>query len=229
MRPVMSSWYASVCARQDTLPRPTDEPVGHVAGSEPVRVLILGGDGPPIGWGVMSHGLALPGQMARELSSRTGRGAHVAVLAEPSTHLAAIPRAVAGHSLAGYDVIMVMPGAREAITLVSPTVWRNSVQGVMRMLSVTASPHARLVFVGSQPIRSIPVFDSMLAQVAARHRLLLNQIAEDICSGIPAASYLPLPAQAEPEPGRYRSPGEYQFWAAALTEHVLGVLPSVKA
>lgn len=99
----------------------------------------------------------------------------------------------AGRDLSGYAVIVVIPGAREAITLVAPPVWRRSVSDVLGLLRESTAPDARLVFVGSQPIRSIPAFDSPLASLAAAHRTLLNGMAEKACGRIAGASFITLP------------------------------------
>jgi hypothetical protein len=219
-RPAMTFWYASVVRRHASLPRPDDAPVGHAPGHDPMAVLIVGGDGPAVGWGVRSHGLALPGQLARELSAATARGVDVDLFVEPSRLLAGMPEVLAGRDLSGYEAILVIPGAREAITLAAPSAWRHAVTDILVLLREAAAPDARLVFVGSQPIRSIPAFDSPIASLAAGHRNQLNRIAEDVCRQIPGASYVKLPGSHASSVGRYRTPEDYQFWARTLAQHV---------
>jgi len=220
VRPAMAFWYATVIWRHASLPRPDDRAAGHAPGHDPMSVLIVGGDGPAVGWGVRSHGLALPGQLARELSAATARGVEVDLVADPSYTLASFPEALAGRDLSGYDVIMVVPGAREAITLVAPSAWRRSVSDILGLLRESAAPDTRLVFVGSQPIRSIPAFDSPLASLAAAHRTLLNGIAEKACGRIIGASFITLPGSDASDSGRYRAPEDYKFWARTLAKHV---------
>jgi len=219
-RPAMSFWYASVVRRHASLPRPEDAPVGNVPGPSTVNVLMVGGDGPSVGWGVRSHGLALPGQFARELAARTGRGVHVDLISDPSFTVAEMPEVLAGRNLSAYEVILVIPGAREAITLVQPSAWERSVRDLLGLLGAAGSAQTRQVFVGSQPLRSIPAFDSPLASIAAPHRRLLNGIAEEICLSIPGASYITLPASDALNTGRYRSPDDYLLWARTLVDHV---------
>lgn len=223
LRPAMSWWYAAVVRKHASLPRPDDAPVGHTAGPEPLRVLIIGGDGPPVGWGVRSNGLALPGQLARELSARTGRGVDVDLVADSSLTLAGMPAAIAGRDLFDYHVILAMPGVRGAITLVPPSDWRTQVGNLLGLLRASSSAGARLVFVGSEPIRSIPAFDSPLAEISAPHRILLNGISENVCQSIVGASYVALPGSDAVRLGRYRSPDDYQLWAGSLADHVAGL------
>lgn len=219
-RPAMTVWYSNSVARYSSLPRPEDAPVGHVPGPHAVRVLMVGGDGPSVGWGVRSHGLALPGQFARDLAALTGRGVDVDLVSDPSFTVAGMPDVLSGRDLTRYDVILVIPGAREAITLVQPSAWRRSVQGLLDLLRAAASPRTRLVFVGCQPIHSIPAFNSPIASVAVPHRLLLNGIAAEICGGMHGASYVSLPASTAVHAGRYRSPDDYHLWARMLADHV---------
>jgi hypothetical protein len=134
-----------------------------------------------------------------------------------------MPEVLAGRNLSAYEVILVIPGAREAITLVQPSAWERSVRDLLGLLGAAGSAQTRLVFVGSQPLRSIPAFDSPLASIPAPHRRLLNGIAEEICRDTPGASYLTLPASDALHAGRYRSPDDYHLWARALADHVATV------
>ena len=63
----------------EPLPRPTDATIAHASGNNPDRMLLLG-SGPAMGYGVLSHDLALPGQLARQISAASGRGVTVDVV-----------------------------------------------------------------------------------------------------------------------------------------------------
>ena len=62
-------------------PRPYDEPQAYVEGPDLNRVLIFG-SGPAVGWGVLTHEIALPGSLARALKLRTGRGVRIELIAD---------------------------------------------------------------------------------------------------------------------------------------------------
>lgn len=82
LRPVMRVWAASLERDFQGAPRPHDIPQAHSAGIDSDRILLVG-CGPAVGWGVVSHDLALPGSLARELSGLTGRGVDVDVIESP--------------------------------------------------------------------------------------------------------------------------------------------------
>jgi hypothetical protein len=82
--PLMRAWSAATNRDYDGIPRPTDATQTHSFGTDSDRILVFG-SGPAVGWGVLSHDVALPGSLARALSARTGRGADVDVVPNPLT------------------------------------------------------------------------------------------------------------------------------------------------
>ncbi len=64
--------YAFGKLRQRTQPQPTDVPAVRTGDPAADRILLVG-NGPSHGWGVLTHQLALTGQLADAVASRTGR------------------------------------------------------------------------------------------------------------------------------------------------------------
>ena len=62
--PLVDRWLATSSQSWRTLPVPSGPPVAHTDGPDPDRVLLLGA-GISMGYGMKSHDLALPGQLAR--------------------------------------------------------------------------------------------------------------------------------------------------------------------
>src|SRR4051812_7382892 len=79
----MGAWHLPFPSSWPTLPRPTDYAQSNAPGLDPDRVLVVG-SGPAAGWGVRSHELGLPGQLARRLAAATGRGSDVDILSSAS-------------------------------------------------------------------------------------------------------------------------------------------------
>jgi hypothetical protein len=82
IRPIMRLLHYRIDRRLRHVPHPTDSPHVHAPGADPDRVLLFG-SGPAVGYGVLSNDLALPGHLARQLSTITGRGADIDVVADP--------------------------------------------------------------------------------------------------------------------------------------------------
>lgn len=58
VRPLVRLWLSTSSQSWRALPQPTDSPVVHAAGADPDRVLLIG-SGINVGYGVVSHDLAL--------------------------------------------------------------------------------------------------------------------------------------------------------------------------
>ncbi|MHB1171746.1 MAG: SGNH/GDSL hydrolase family protein [Lacisediminihabitans sp.] len=214
----MTAWHFGIERSLRSVPRPADASRAHGDGVDPDRVLILG-NGPAYGWGVLSHELALPGQLARELARATGRGIDVDLVTSPSirstTHMITEIRAWR------YDAIIVTFGVNEAIRLEPPKRWRASVEMLIHTLLGESAATTRIVIVGMQPIRSIPVYDSPLGSVADAHARTLNRITDELCGMFDKVSYLPLSAPARAGgKERHRTAEQYHDWAKVLSEHV---------
>jgi hypothetical protein len=213
--PVMRAWYFSGLSANDFVPRPRGC-TAHACGPRPARILILGGGGPAVGWGVCSQDLALPGQLARALASATGRGIDVSVVAHPELALTDARAALIGQDL-DIDAAVVVTGVREAVTLRSPRAWRRDVTALIRRLQDDCRPSTQVLIAGIQPIRSIPVFRTPgLGDLAGRHADRLNALTWEVCEGEPRVTFTALPAPRDRCEGRYRSPANYRQWAVMI-------------
>jgi hypothetical protein len=211
----MRAWYRRGLSANEFVPRP-DGTTAHACGPRPARVLIVGGAGPAIGWGVRSQELALSGHLARALAAATGRGVDVSVVADTELTLAGIPAALAREDLA-LDAAVVVTGVREAVTLHPVRAWRRELAALVSALRDACPRAAHLLIAGTPPVRSIPAFRRAgLGAVAARHGERLNRLSRELCEGQASTSFTRLPAPADPCEGRYRSPASYRQWADAL-------------
>ena len=221
--PLVRAWVRARYRVVDELlstPRPDDHPVGHAAGTDPDRVLVLG-NGPAVGWGVRSHDLALPGTLARALSARTGRGADVTALADPDVTVATAASLLDGHDLAGLDAVVVVLGASDALRLVSRARWSAGLTALLDALEEAVDPFCEIVVTGIQPPSSIPKFTMRCGGVVDRHARSLNAMTEAVCAPWARVHVVsPPPPAAAPEgvgePPRASVP--YAAWAAVLAD-----------
>ena len=217
LAPIMRAWYRRGLAANAFVPRPEGN-AAHACGPRPARLLIVGGAGPVIGWGVRCQALALPGQLARILAGSTGRGIDVEVLADPGLALSDAASALAGRDLR-YDAVIVVAGIREAVTLRALPAWRRDVTRLLRALSGACPPSARIGIVGIQPVRSVAAFRATgLGATAERHAHRLNGVSRDVCAADPRATFIPLPAPESRREERYRSPADYHRWAELIAQ-----------
>jgi hypothetical protein len=224
LAPGMRTWAAASERGFGLVPMPTDAPQAHSAGINSDRILILG-SGLAVGRGVVSHNLALPGSLARALSAQTGRGVDVDLIANPRMTVATASLELTGVRLSRFDAIVLFLGVNEAVNLVSGRAWRRDMANLLRFLTAASPCSTRIIVAGIQPIRSIPVFDSWLGNLADNHGRLLNRVTvrlvADSCDGV---VFVPSSAAPTPPPGRYRSAESYAHWAGLLASRMAPLL-----
>ena len=216
MVPVMRAWAAGAGEGLGNVPRPTDAPHAHSPGTDSDRILIFG-SGPAVGWGVLSHDLALPGSLARALSARSRRGVDVDVVFSPQTTAHSAAPEISGLLLRRYDAIVVTLGGNDALTLTSVRAWRRDLARLLRLLEETSAPSTRIFMLGIQPVRSFPAFDSPLGSVADRHASILNEATAHLCTTLPRTSFVPLTVPVA-SPDRFRTGADYRHWAGLVAD-----------
>jgi lysophospholipase L1-like esterase len=210
--PVLRAWVASKSGEVERLPRPLDAPEAHCPGGTSDRVLIFGG-GPAVGWGVLSHDIALPGALSRALSRRTGRGTDVYALPVPQLKVGATSAELEKIDLHDYDAVVVTLGVNDAGALTPLPSWRRGLTRSLRTIWQRSSPGTRIFVAGVHPIRSIPVYDGPLGSVADAHARKMNTISAQVCGEVPRSNFVALSA---PEPSgdlRFRNAMSYRHWA----------------
>ncbi|TFD10730.1 GAF domain-containing protein [Cryobacterium sp. TMT1-66-1] len=212
---IMRAWVKLALQDSASVPRPTGPPQAHSPGTNSDRVLILGG-GPASGWGVTSHDLALPGSLARALSTRTGRGTDVSLVADPFGLLDELPNLLIGQDLSRINAVVVFVGVNDAVNLTAEKAWERNMGLLLRALERETSNETSVYVMDIQPIRSIPVFDSLLGSIANAHARRLTARTERVCRSILRAVYLPLTENTILVSGRYRNSSDYRLWGEFL-------------
>jgi hypothetical protein len=135
---VMRAWTVAVLQGLGGVPRPGDAPQAHSAGVDSDRILVFGA-GPAVGWGVLSHDLALPGALARALTARTRRGADIDVVSNPRITVRSALDSLEQLRLWRYDGIVVALGVNDAVNLTSVRSWRRELSAVLNLLEHESS------------------------------------------------------------------------------------------
>ncbi|MEP6478360.1 MAG: GAF domain-containing protein [Rhodoglobus sp.] len=222
LRPVVTLWSTVQDGRVATLPRPADSPHVNAGGPATDRVLIVG-SGPAVGWGVLSHDLALPGALARALTARTGRGTDVDVIGDPTMTVSTALATLSDVKLWRYDAIVFTVGINDALRLISPRRWEQRMTALVAAAGEGGSRDTRVFVVGIQPLRSIPLYDDPIGSVASAHASTLNSITVRVCDRDDRARFIPLPAAMRDE-RRYRGVETYQAWGTTLADGMAKVM-----
>ncbi len=217
LAPAMRAWVHSTKSTLMALPHPADAPTAHSPGSGSCRILIFG-TGPAVGWGVLSHELALPGSLARVLSAHTGRGVDADVIVRPLLTAGAALKTIPDTELSRYDAIVVILGVTDARRLTSRRTWRRNMRALSDLLIQSSSPATEIFLVGIPPIRSIPNYDNFPGGIAARHAESLNRVTKRVSKTLPRTHFVPLPATSVTPPHRHRDPAAYRRWAEIIAK-----------
>lgn len=125
--------------------------VGSLAGDRPLRLLVLG-DSTAAGVGAATQDDALPGNLARELHSLTGRGIEWKAIGENgATSRDLVERYLDEATECSYDVVFLSIGANDALGLRSRSAFRRDIRTLLTRLR-TASPDAQIL------VSSLPAF-----------------------------------------------------------------------
>jgi hypothetical protein len=215
LRPLMRVWTAAVERQDRHLPRPSDAPQAHAPGIDSDRVLILG-CGPAVGWGVLSHQLALPGSLARELSVRTGRGVDIDLVASRTMTAEDALARLDDIRLDRFDAVVVILGLNEALDLTSVTEWHNRLTALLEELERETSRSTSIFVLGIPPIRSIEIFRRPLVFIADASADDLNMVSARRAAELPRTTFVPFSPSATVEADRHRTPADYRGWAELL-------------
>ena len=215
VRPLMRLAYLSAATTWYNIPRPTGSTAAHASGTDPLRVLLIG-CGPAVGFGVLSHDLALPGGIARQLSADTGRGVDVDLIVDIELTAREAYFRLDETLLSRYDAVIVMLGLFDAMSIAPAAQWRTDMSALLTLLEYEGSPRLRtfVLMVPAMPkIRSLFLLPACIAD---RHGRTLSAELPLACEGHPRTSLLPFPPAPTAERSRFRGPQSYRAWARAI-------------
>lgn len=228
MRPVMRAWYAGRMTMGRSTPKPMDHPTVPATLPDADQVLLLG-NGPLHGWGVLTHQISITGHLARETHGETARPCSVNYIGDETMNLASTEHWIGTHDLASYDAVVLVIGMNDAVRLTPLKSWEHDYRALLEHLTQRLKRSARIVVAGIQPVRSVTAFDHPLGALAEFHAGRMNKIVEDITDDFSAVTYFPLAAPAV-EPGRpLGSSCMYNAWAKSIVTHLAPALDQVRA
>jgi hypothetical protein len=227
LRPVMRAWYAKQMLSGGSLPKPLDDPIVRATQPDADQVLLLG-NGPLHGWGVLTHQMSVTGHLARETYGETGRPCTVRYIGDEMMNIRSARAWIGTHDLSGYDAVVIAIGMNDAVRLTPLKVWAKEYRALLEFLTGELKPAARIVVAGLEPVRSVTVFDHPLGNVAEYHASRMSTLLEDLTEGFPAVTYFRFP-RVDADPDRpHGSSGVYRLWAKNIAPHLSEALDKAR-
>jgi hypothetical protein len=121
-------WYAKTLADGGATPYARDAPRAQHGEGVADHVLLLG-NGLAHGWGVVSHQLALTGQLARSVSQSIGRAVEVEFVGAELMNAESAVSWLGDHDLSDYDAVVVTMGMNDAVRLTPVAAWERDLTG----------------------------------------------------------------------------------------------------
>ena len=213
-------WLSTAADSVRSLPTPPWRGAATAAGADPHRILLFG-SGVAVGYGVVTHELALGGHLARALSAITGRGAVVESITHRELRTRDAATMLADEELARFDAVVLSLGVYEASTLLPEHRWRDDLAAVLRPFAAPDAPAVVVMGVPQAPTAT-PNPTRMRRRIgwhgAAFNELTRRQVAE--LDG----TFAEPPPSPGPLTGVGREP--YARWGARLAPAVAASLGS---
>lgn len=222
-RPGVRFWLSSTALSRAIIPRPSNSDGVHTPGTNPARILLVG-SGASIGFGVLSHDLALAGHLGRQLSTLTNRAMDVDVAVDREMTAATALGVLKARPVGGYEAIVVSVGLIEALMFTRVKTWIDDLTGVIEYLLTNGAPNRQIFVVAVPPLPALMRYPTAIRILAGRHARALNDASRALSEQFARVTYLPFEAKAEEVSDRFRSSTTYSNWAALLAEPIAPLL-----
>jgi len=177
--------------RMRTQVQPQDVPA--VRSGDPLadRILVVG-NGPSHGWGVITHQLALTGQLADAVADRTGRACDADLIGAEAMNVRSALAWIGDRDLRGDDCVVLVIGFNDALRFTAVATWERELRKLMDGIASRLRHDATMVVVGIPPVSSFSSYGSLAGRLSDQHRLKLNAASKQIAR-IRGVDYLELP------------------------------------
>jgi len=187
----LRAWYAFRMLRMRTQVQPTDVPAVRSGDQYADRILVVG-NGPSHGWGVLTHQLALTGQLAEAVAARTGRSCDADLIGAESMNVRSALSWIGDRELRGDDCVVLVVGFNDALRFTPVTTWERELRALIDGIAPRLRHESAMVVVGIPPISSFSSYGSLAGRLSDQHRLKLNAATKQIAR-IRGIDYLELP------------------------------------
>jgi len=212
-------WLSSTALDRALIPQPPGLAAVHTSGTSPVKIL-LAGSGASIGFGVMSHDLALAGHLARQVTGITGRAVDMDIVVDREMTAAIIPDVLSRQPIGRFDAVVLSLGLMETLRFDPVTTWRAQLTEIFDLLQAAGGDTQEVFIVGIPPLPALQKYPLAVNVLGVRHAASLNAVSREVAEPRERVTFLPFEATSSGEIDRFRSSATYSRWAELLSHTV---------
>ena len=187
------------------------------SGPSPFRVLLFGG-GPAVGYGVLSHDLALAGHLARGLTQATGYGIDMDVVAQVDLRCREMPALLAEVDLEQYDMVVLSVGVRDVLDVAPVVQWSAAVENLLDLLCAGTGRILPVCVIAVPEISNVLRLEPLLAKLADQRAADFNTRLTELCATHPGLTYVPFTNEGEATSCPQMRSETYRQWADPMIE-----------
>jgi hypothetical protein len=218
-RVAMRLWVRSSDMSDRHRPRPESPDQRPEPDHDADRLLLLG-NGPTVGYGVVSHDLSLAGHLARQLTRATGRVTHVHVEGDGAMTARTALGVASSADLERLDGIVVTLGINEVPALSSVRRWEHDIARFVDYVRSPSVPGLETFVVAVPRLRSVANTPRWVQWLTERHTVRLNAALQAVCAANDRFTFVPFDPEWRPEGEGYRSTEVYREWAELIVEPI---------
>ena len=143
------------------------------------RILLVG-NGPSHGWGVLTHQLALTGQLADAVAARTGRACDADLVGAEAMNVRSALAWIGDRDLRDIDALVLVLGFNDALRLTPLATWESELTALLDGIASRTARRRVVTLVGIPPVASFRSQAGPLARLTDRHRRRLNAATQRI-------------------------------------------------
>lgn len=214
--PLFWSLFRATTHQQREWLYPSGPPVVCIPGFDPIRILVVG-DGPAAGCGVLIHDLGIAGTLARYVARQTKRGVVVTVSASPDASARSTLKHAASLDVDGYDFVVLMLATTDAFCLTGRRSWQTSMTGLVQ--SLTSAGAASVLVTSAASMQLTRSLTPLARRITGNHARLLDAETREIC----AQSDTPMITL---DAVNDLTPRSYARWGRRIGAHIASTLQS---
>jgi hypothetical protein len=172
---------------------------------------------------VLSHQLALTGQLADAVSQRTGRACDAELIGAESMNVRSTLAWIGARDLRREDCVVLAIGVNDALRFTPVPLWERELRKLIDDVTSRLRHESAMVVVGIPPLGSFGSYGGLAARMSERHRAKLNAATRQIAR-IRGLDYLELTP-----PRRAEGPDEvYRGFADRIAVDVASQLKTIR-